>query len=230
MDNLEPYQQVLVIYGAWSLLSQTRLFDHVGRRLTLALSNWSEAGLRLVYKGLVPDFIIRWGIRQQLKGRLLELEKSDVETDLVSKMQIVEGLQNMPVAIETQAANEQHYEVPTEFYTECLGPLKKYSSGYWPSRETTFAESELHMLDLYCQRAGVKDGMKIVDLGCGWGSLTLYLASRYPNCQITGISNSHSQREYIMEQARVRGLKVDNIQIITVSYSNHVRIIAISAL
>ena len=102
------------------------------------------------------------------------------------------------------------------FYDLCLGPRKKYSSGLWPKPNTTFEESEVAMLELYCQRAGVQDGMKIVDLGCGWGSLTLHLAERYPACQITGISNSASQREYILKTAAARGYNVANINIITV--------------
>ena len=95
------------------------------------------------------------------------------------------------------------------------GPCKKYSSGLWLSKDTTFEESEIAMLDLYCERAGVENGMKIVDLGCGWGSLTLHLAARYPDCKITSISNSNSQREYIYKTAKERGYKVENITIIT---------------
>ncbi|KAI2508253.1 Mycolic acid cyclopropane synthetase [Fragilaria crotonensis] len=121
----------------------------------------------------------------------------------------------MPIAIETDAANAQHYEVPAKFYDLCLGPCKKYSSGLWPTPTTTFEESEIIMLDLYCQRAGVKDGMHIVDLGCGWGSLTLHLIQKYPNCKITSISNSHSQRDYILNTAKERGNNVQNIQVIT---------------
>lgn len=97
------------------------------------------------------------------------------------------------------------------------GPCKKYSSCYFPSPTTTFVESELAMLDLYCQRAGVQDGMKIVDLGCGWGSLSLYLLEHYPNCKITAISNSQSQRQYIYATAHERQLKLENLTIITVS-------------
>ena len=121
----------------------------------------------------------------------------------------------MPIAIATDEANEQHYEVPAKFYDLCLGPRKKYSSGWWPNPDTTFEESEVAMLEKYCEHAGVKDGMSIVDLGCGWGSLTLHLAERYPNAKITGISNSNSQREYIYATARSRGYNVDNITIIT---------------
>ena len=94
--------------------------------------------------------------------------------------------------------------------------MKKYSSGLWPTSKTTFVESELHMLKLYCKRAGVTDGMKIVDLGCGWGSLTLYLMEHFPSCKVTSISNSHSQREYIIGTAKKRGFKVENLQVVTV--------------
>lgn len=132
-----------------------------------------------------------------------------------SKMSIINELKSLPIAIETEAANEQHYEVPAAFYDLCLGPRKKYSSGLWERRDTTFEESEVAMLELYCQRAGVKDGMKIVDLGCGWGSLTLFLAEKYPNVKLTSVSNSHSQKEYIMNTAAKRGLNVNNINVIT---------------
>eukprot|EP00957_Ditylum_brightwellii_P169446 12896889-Ditylum_brightwellii.AAC.1 len=135
-------------------------------------------------------------------------------------MEIVSSLKTMPVAIETDAANEQHYEVPAAFYELCLGPRKKYSSGLWPFSNTTFEESEDAMLAKYCERAQVKDGMNIVDLGCGWGSLTLYLAEKFPNAQITGISNSHSQREHILKTAADRGLNVDNIRIVTCNVSD----------
>jgi cyclopropane-fatty-acyl-phospholipid synthase len=122
----------------------------------------------------------------------------------------------MPVAIATDAANAQHYEVPARFYDLCLGPCKKYSSGLWETPTTTFEESEIAMLDLYCARAQLQDGMSLVDLGCGWGSLTLHLAAKYPHSKITGISNSHSQRAYILQTAAERGLKVENITIVTV--------------
>lgn len=121
----------------------------------------------------------------------------------------------MPIAINTSEANDQHYEVPAEFYDLSLGPRKKYSSGLWPNASTTFEESEIAMLELYCERAQLQDGMSIVDLGCGWGSLTLFLAEKYRNAKITGISNSSSQREYIMRTAKERGLNVDNIKIVT---------------
>ncbi len=137
----------------------------------------------------------------------------------------------MPIAIETDLANEQHYEVPARFYDLCLGPNKKYSSGLWPFAASSMGKgrgmtwddslqrSEEAMLDLYMERAQIVDGMKIVDLGCGWGSLTLHIAKHFPNCQITSISNSNSQREYILNTARDRGYKVENIRVITCDVS-----------
>lgn len=163
--------------------------------------------------------------RIRLKDVLISLndkKSNDVESEMISKMGIVKELKDMPViAIDTDLANEQHYEVPTSFYDLCLGPRKKYSSGLWPSMKTTFAESEELMLDLYCKRANVKDGMKIVDLGCGWGSVTLYVLEKYPNCKVTSISNSNSQREYIMSRAKSHPLiKEENLTVITCNISD----------
>lgn len=207
---------VLALYVAWNIFTWSSLYQAITKRGLALLSNVSERCIPLIHRGIVPDFIIRWGIRVQLRNHLQQLNAVDAVQELINKRDIVEELHSMPIAIETVAANQQHYEVPARFYDLCLGPNKKYSSGLWPAPDTTFEESELAMLALYCQRAGVKDGMNIVDLGCGWGSLTLYLAKHYPNAKITGISNSHSQREYILNTAKERGLKVENIQIITV--------------
>jgi cyclopropane-fatty-acyl-phospholipid synthase len=135
-------------------------------------------------------------------------------------MAIIEELKTMPTAIATDEANDQHYEVPAAFYDLSLGPKKKYSSGLWPNKNTTFEESEVAMLDLYCERAQLEDGMSIVDLGCGWGSLSLHLLEKYPNAKITGISNSNSQREYILKTAKDRGLNYQNIQIVTCNVSD----------
>jgi len=219
--EVRPHHLV-ILYATWSLVSSSKLYKSIANKILSVLSNTSEHFIPLIQAGLVPDFVIRFGIRLRLRDHLAQLAAVNVEQELTSKMKIVQQLRTMPIAIETKAANEQHYEVPAKFYDLALGPRKKYSSGLWPSPQTTFEESEVHMLELYCERAGVKDGMRIVDLGCGWGSLTLYLAERYPNCQITGISNSHSQREYILKTAKERGYNVNNIDIVTVSVYNMV--------
>jgi cyclopropane-fatty-acyl-phospholipid synthase len=119
----------------------------------------------------------------------------------------------MPIAIETRAANEQHYELPTEFFKYILGHHMKYSSCYWDVETNSLDDAERKMLDLYAQRAQLKDGLKIMDLGCGWGSFTLYAASRYPHAVVTAVSNSASQREWIERKAKER--KLDNVEVIT---------------
>ena len=105
---------------------------------------------------------------------------------------------------QVEKANEQHYELPPEFFELVLGPRLKYSSCLWPAGVETLAEAEEAMLALTCERAGVEDGMELLDLGCGWGSLTLWLAERYPSARILAVSNSRVQREFIEARARAR--------------------------
>ena len=148
----------------------------------------------LIEKGLVPDFLIRMGIKYLCRKRLNQEYEGDI--DFIQSKRVQE-LSQGDIAINTLDANQQHYEVPTDFYHSVLGRWKKYSSGYWESGAKTLDESELHMLDLYIERAQIKDGMQILDLGCGWGSMTLYLASKFPNCKITSVSNSSTQKTWI---------------------------------
>ena len=214
---------LIIVYGAYHILnvvSKSSLVRRISDKLTNLLAKCSDSSLPLVYAGAVPDFLIRYAIRLRLRDHLCLLSQESIERDQAIKMEIVQQLRTMPVAICTDEANEQHYEVPTEFYTLCLGPRKKYSSGLWPTTQTTFEESDVQMLDLYCERAQLKDGMSIVDLGCGWGSLTLHLAQKYPNAKITGISNSNSQREYILRTAKERGWNAENIKIVTCNVSD----------
>lgn len=213
---------IVALYGIVRLVSSTSLYRKLADKLLNYASNISEHLIPLVYYGIVPDFLIRAGIRLQLRDHLALLNTSSVDVELEHKLAIVQELRDMPIAIDTEKANAQHYEVPAAFYEKCLGPMKKYSCGYWPTSRkttTTLEESELHMLSLYCQRAQVQDGMHIVDLGCGWGSLTLYLIEKFPHAKITSISNSHSQRDYILTNAKQRGFNVENINVITVRMS-----------
>jgi cyclopropane-fatty-acyl-phospholipid synthase len=160
----------------------------------------------LLERGLVPEWLIRVGIRQMLKQKKDAFQAQDWQQRQQTVMDFVRQLRRLPIAIDTQAANEQHYEVPAEFFDLVLGPRRKYSSGYWAHDTTTFQESEEAMLKLSCERAGVQDGQVILDLGCGWGALSLWLAQQYPHATIVGLSNSHSQREWILKQANSRGL------------------------
>jgi len=213
-SQIRPHDVLALCFG-WRFLSNTSLFRKLSDKMLSLASSLSERLIPLVYYGVVPDFLIRAGIRLQLRDHLAILHTTDTELELENKLAIVRELREMPIAIETDLANEQHYEVPAEFYNMCLGPCKKYSCGLWESPSISLQASEEAMLDLYCDRAQLNDGLKIVDLGCGWGSLTLHLAKKYPNAKITSISNSNSQREYILATAKQRGLNVDNINVIT---------------
>jgi cyclopropane-fatty-acyl-phospholipid synthase len=155
---------------------------------------------------LAPDWLIRIGIRRLLRQRLREEESRDAE-------KLIAELRTSPIAINTRDANRQHYEVPAAFYGLVLGKHRKYSCCYWPEGTTSLESAEEQMLDLTAERAGLADGQSILELGCGWGSLSLYIAKRFPGARITAVSNSHSQREYIEGQARARGLT--NLRIIT---------------
>jgi cyclopropane-fatty-acyl-phospholipid synthase len=167
----------------------------------------------LIASGKLPDFAIRLGIRHRLAGTIAPFEKLDPEDRQAKLMAHIAELKAMPIAIATEEANEQHYELPTAFFKRCLGPHMKYSSGYWDPGVTDIGESEARMLTLTCQRAELSNGQTILELGCGWGSLTLWMAKHYPDSKITAVSNSRTQREYIMAEAEKRGLP--NVTVIT---------------
>jgi len=167
----------------------------------------------LLVQNVFPDAVLRFGIRRLLRQRLREEKRPDVATQRAHLLEIVAELRTSPIAIETAAANEQHYEVPTRFYQLCLGPRLKYSSGYYPTFTESLAEGEEAMLALTGERAELADGQRILELGCGWGSLTLWMAEKYPQARIVGVSNSRTQKLHIDAQAAQRGLR--NVTIIT---------------
>ncbi|EMN02379.1 cyclopropane-fatty-acyl-phospholipid synthase [Leptospira noguchii str. 1993005606] len=167
----------------------------------------------LLEKDIFPDWLIRFKIRRLLAQRLKQENQGSIEANQKRLIDYVNVLKQSPIAVYTKAANEQHYEVPAEFFKLVMGKYMKYSSGYWETSETSFDESERKMLEITCQRAKIQNGMSILDLGCGWGSLSLYLAENFPKSQIVGVSNSKSQKKYIDEQIKKRRLK--NLKIIT---------------
>lgn len=160
----------------------------------------------LLEKNLLPDFAIRMGIRRLLGERLRD-EAGYQEANYVA------DLKTRGIAEQTAVANEQHYEVPTEFYLKCLGPRLKYSGCFYETGNETLEQAETAMLDLYAERGEFEDGQDILELGCGWGSITLYLAAKFPHSRITAVSNSRTQKEHIDAQAKQRGLT--NVTIIT---------------
>ncbi|MBL8809181.1 MAG: class I SAM-dependent methyltransferase [Planctomycetaceae bacterium] len=167
----------------------------------------------LAEAGRLPDAAVRVGIRSLLKTRLTKL-KSDSPEQLAENFRtFLNDACAGPVAIVPEKANEQHYEVPAAFFAKALGPNRKYSCCYWPEGCSSLKEAEEHALRLTCEHAELVDGQRILELGCGWGSLSLWMAEHYPQSQITAISNSHSQRAYIEAEAARRGLK--NLRIIT---------------
>jgi cyclopropane-fatty-acyl-phospholipid synthase len=168
---------------------------------------------KLLETDCLPEWLIRFGIRRMLDQKLREETQATQVKRQEALMRFIQELQNSPIAIETKAANEQHYEVPSEFFALALGPRKKYSSAYWMPDTQTLAEAEELMLSLVCQRAEIEDGQRILDLGCGWGSLSLWLAERYPNAQVTGLSNSRTQKDWI--DAEAKRLNLVNLTIIT---------------
>ncbi len=176
---------------------------------------WYES---LLERDLLPDFVLRAAIRRLIAVRLRQESEGGVEAQAERLMRWVEQLKHSPVALETDAANEQHYEVPAEFYRAVLGPRMKYSSGLWPVGVDTLALSEIAMLEWTVERARLSDGQDVLELGCGWGSLTLYMAGQYPNSRITAVSNSRSQKEYIDQEASRLGLK--NVRVITADMRN----------
>lgn len=169
--------------------------------------------VELTESGYIPDALIRRGIRTLLKQRLEEINASEPETTAEQQLAFIESMNDSAIALLTDKANEQHYEVPQSFYHAVLGPHHKYSCCYWPDGVNTLAKAEQAGLQQTCERAGIEDGMRILELGCGWGSLTLWIASRFPNCRITAVSNSHSQGEFIRRNANEIGL--NNVEIIT---------------
>ncbi|KAI0044222.1 S-adenosyl-L-methionine-dependent methyltransferase [Auriscalpium vulgare] len=173
-----------------------------------------QRGYDLLDKGLIPDFILRIVIRALCRQRLRETDHGSVQANFDAKMKWIEDSRRREsIADVPQKANEQHYEVSTEFITSCLGPMAKYSSCLYPTGKESLADAERLMMEMYCQKAKLQNGQYVLDLGCGWGSLSLYLAKKYPQSRIVGLSNSSTQKAFIDAEAKIRGLS--NVKIIT---------------
>jgi cyclopropane-fatty-acyl-phospholipid synthase len=186
-------------------------------RMQNAAPSWS---MRLLERDLVPDGVIRGRIRALLAARLRAEDRGDPEHQQAHLMELIAALKASPIAIDTRLANEQHYELPTRFFQCVLGRHLKYSCGYYDDPMHVPVEpaaaldaAEARMLALTCERARLRDGDRILELGCGWGSLSLWMAAHYPQARITGVSNSRSQKAYIDAEAAARGLR--NLEIVT---------------
>ena len=169
---------------------------------------------QLLEKGLIPDSIIRLQIRKLLKDRIQEISQNSPMAQQEYLNCFLEDIRKLDnLAIKTGEANEQHYEVPTKFYQYVLGDYLKYSCAYFNDNNETLTQAEENMLKMYETKLELKDGMEILELGCGWGSATLFLGEKYPNVKITAVSNSSTQKKYIDDRAKEKGIK--NITIIT---------------
>ena len=169
--------------------------------------------IELVENGHIPDLLTRAGIRLLLLQRLREQAQEGPDQEWQAMMTFVEEMRQSPIALHTQEANEQHYELPPRFFELVLGPHLKYSCCHFPEGVTELEHAEASMLTLTCERAQLQDGQQILELGCGWGSLSLWMAKHYPNSSILAVSNSRPQREFI--ESRAQELSLTNLSVQT---------------
>lgn len=172
-----------------------------------------DTALRLSERGLIPDSLLRVGIRTLLHQRLKQIAAGDLERSSEQEQSLLTLMRQGPIADVPDLANEQHYEVPPDFFGKVLGQYRKYSCAYWTANTKSLDQAEQEALARTCEHADLHDGQTILELGCGWGSLTLFMARRLPNSRIIAVSNSSSQRNAIQNQLRVNGL--NNVQVIT---------------
>ena len=179
----------------------------------MALSKVADIAFAVTESGAIPDAIVRAGIRRLIRARLEEIDAGGAEKGAARAEDFVSGMLASPIALVPEKANEQHYEVPAAFFGHVLGRQRKYSCAWWPAGVGTLDEAEAAALDATVQRADLRDGQRILELGCGWGSLTLRMAERFPDSRVTALSNSHSQRRHIEREATQRGLR--NVEVVT---------------
>ncbi len=169
--------------------------------------------IELAEKGIIPDYLIRAGIVRNCRNRLNNEFLTNNEKVSIKKQNWIRQMQESPIALVPEKANEQHYEVPPTFFENVLGKHLKYSSGYWPDGTKTLDDSEEAMLELSFNRAQLIDGHSILELGCGWGSMTCFMAGKLPNSKITAVSNSKDQRKHILNRCKEQG--INNVEVIT---------------
>ena len=172
-----------------------------------------KALINLAEKGLLPDVFIRLGISRLCRQRLSEAKVLSTQAMEEKHQHWINIIKESPVALVPEKANEQHYDVPPRLFELVLGSSLKYSAGYWPQGTSSLDDSEVEMLKLSSKRASLSDGQEVLELGCGWGSLTFHIAQNFPNSEITAVSNSNDQRQFI--EKKCEKLKIKNIKVIT---------------
>ena len=181
--------------------------------MSTAANKASSTVLAWTERGLVPDSVIRAGIRRLCRQRLRDVRADDPQAAAERMEAFVTAMNLAPIAYVPELANEQHYEVPPAFFDQVLGPHRKYSCCHWSDDTQTLGDAEVEALHLTCERAGLENGQRVLDLGCGWGSLSLWIAEWYPDSNVTAVSNSAPQRRHIERLAAERGLS--NLQVLT---------------
>ncbi|MCX4242214.1 SAM-dependent methyltransferase [Paraliomyxa miuraensis] len=172
-----------------------------------------DIAIGLAESGRVPDGALRWAIRRLCRQRLRDDVPDDPALAQARVEAFVAAASRSEIAPLPDHANAQHYEVPAAFFQEVLGPHLKYSCGLWEPGASTLVQAEEAALRQTCEHAALADGQRVLELGCGWGSLTLWMAERLPSSHITAVSNSGSQRAFIEDRARTRGLS--NVEVVT---------------
>ena len=174
--------------------------------------------VRAAESGTLPDLLVRRGIRRLLADNLKQRFAGDCEDWQQRLNEFIHDARQQPIAVVPEKANEQHYEVPSAFFALVLGEHRKYSCCYWSDTTQTLDQAEAEALQRTCDQAELANGQNILELGCGWGSLSLWMAAHYPEATITAVSNSKSQKAYIDQQASERGLT--NLNVITADMNN----------
>jgi len=169
--------------------------------------------ITLLERGVIPDWLTRWGIRRLLVRRLRQETHRNHVSSRQAVQEFIAQLRRSPIALHPAKANEQHYELPSVFFQKALGRRLKYSGCYWPPGVTTLDAAEEAMLRLTCQRAQLQNGMEVLELGCGWGSLSLWIAEHYPHSRLLAVSNSRPQREFIEAECARR--RLTNVEVLT---------------
>jgi len=172
--------------------------------------NWA---IGLAERRVLPDPVVRTGMRLILGQRLRSESRVESAGEGPRSRAFADEMRRQPIAVATDSANRQHYELPAEFFETVLGPALKYSSCLWPDGVEDIAAAEEEMLAVTCRRAGIADGLEILDLGCGWGSLSLWIAQRYPECRVLAVSNSRVQADFIRRRCAERSL--DRVEVVT---------------
>jgi len=167
---------------------------------------------QLVESGVVPDNVIRPGITELIREHLARFRKKNVEEQMYLEQLIVEDMKRSPISLSTEESNRYRNELPPEFFSLVMGKYLKFSCCHFPSGKETLDEAGELMLDLTCQRAELEDGMEVLDLGCGWGALTLWIAEQYPRCRVLAVSHSSLHCSYIESQCLERGLQ--NVEVV----------------